>query len=355
MQGTGHNKTNIIYSFFIIRFNNCRCKYDVYDSNACKQLTALVIFLLPDAQEMLLARFPNPKERPLLRILALSDGIDNKSKAKPWQVANALLKHRIVLDAILIAESSKNSELLALVKASNGYAFAPDTISQALELCELETLLSLSERPVISELAWKKPGSEQAVKGMLARLSLSARPEHVSFGVAPPRREPSELSARTMNVEKAIEMHSSKDAAASRGLGGAASESATTDLVSGESMNSAARQRLLKELCYLARNPHPAMDVFPSENNLAFWKVIMKAPKEDSCLYANGTYMLYLQVQKTRQPPPDRHESSMYSHFVLSSCLPIVSTCVHECARSLTLARVLWNSFRTTFHCNRPP
>jgi len=148
---------------------------------------------------MVLARFPDPKERPLLRILALSDGIDNKSKAKPWQVANALLKHRIVLDAILIAEGSKNSELLALVKASkfwtldfgvgsswlrghpqgpetnsggwlpatshtqvtrprrmslrNCYGFAPDTISQALELCELETLFSLSERPVISELA----------------------------------------------------------------------------------------------------------------------------------------------------------------------------------------------------------
>jgi hypothetical protein len=136
-----------------------------------------------------------------------------------------------------LQRAAKNSELLALVKASNGYAFDPDTISQALELCELETLLSLSERPVISELAWKKPESEQALKGMLAWLSLSARPEDVAFRVAPPRREPSELSARSMNVEKAIEMHNSKDAAASRGLGGEASESAATDLVSGESMN----------------------------------------------------------------------------------------------------------------------
>ena len=110
-----------------------------------------------------------------------------------------------------------------------------------------------------------------------------------------------------MNVEKAIEMHSSKDAAANRGLGGAASESAATDLVSGESINSAARQCLLKELRYLAKNPHPAMDIFPSESYLAFWKVITKAPKEDSCLYANGTYLLYLEVQKARQPPPDFH------------------------------------------------
>jgi hypothetical protein len=84
-----------------------------------------------------------------------------------------------------------------------------------------------------------------------------------------------------------------KDAAASRGLGGAASESAATDLISGDSMNSAALQRLLKEIRYLAKNPHPAMDIFPKREQR---KVIIIAFKEDSCLYANGTYMLYIQV-----------------------------------------------------------
>jgi len=86
------------------------------------------------------------------------------SSAKPWQVAKALLEHRIVLDAILIGEGNTNSQLIALVKASNGYAFAPETIVQALELCELETLLSMNERPVIAENAWRKPGSQQVLR-----------------------------------------------------------------------------------------------------------------------------------------------------------------------------------------------
>jgi len=262
---------------------------------------------------MLLERFPDPKEKPLLRILALSDGIDNKSKAKPWQVANALLEHRIVLDAILIGEGSQNSELLALVKASNGYAFAPDTISQALELCELETLLSLNERPVISDLAWQKPGSEHVIKGMLSKLGRSAKVEDVGFGVAPPRREPSELSSRSMNVARAIATHGSEEGAeAAAGLGGAAPPRAAKDHVPGEGgMTAAARQRLLKELRFLAKNPHPAMDIFPCESNLAFWKVILTAPREDSCLYSNGTFMLYLQFPEEfpNQPPTVRFKT----------------------------------------------
>ena len=262
---------------------------------------------------MLLERFPDPKEKPLLRILALSDGIDNKSKAKPWQVANALLEHRIVLDAILIGEGSQNSELLALVKASNGYAFAPDTISQALELCELVTLLSLNERPVISDLAWQKPGSEHVIKGMLSKLGRSAKVEDVGFGVAPPRREPSELSSRSMNVARAIATHGSEEGAeAAAGLGGAAPPRAAKDHVPGEGgMTAAARQRLLKELRFLAKNPHPAMDIFPCESNLAFWKVILTAPREDSCLYSNGTFMLYLQFPEEfpNQPPTVRFKT----------------------------------------------
>lgn len=79
----------------------------------------------------------------------------------PWQVANALLEHRIILDAILIGEGRKNSDLIALVKATNGYAFAPTGMSRALELCELETLLSSNERPVLSDRDWPKPGKQQ--------------------------------------------------------------------------------------------------------------------------------------------------------------------------------------------------
>ena len=55
----------------------------------------------------------------MLRAVAMGYG----SQSKLWQVANALLQHRIVLDAILIGEGQENSDVMALVKATNGYAF----------------------------------------------------------------------------------------------------------------------------------------------------------------------------------------------------------------------------------------
>jgi len=94
-----------------------------------------------------------------------ADATGYGSQSKPWQVANALLQHRIVLDAILIGEGQENSDVMALVKATNGYAFAPTSMSEALELCELETLLSSDERPVLTPQDWPKPGTQQVLLG----------------------------------------------------------------------------------------------------------------------------------------------------------------------------------------------
>ena len=47
------------------------------------------------------------------------------------------------------------------------------------------------------------------------------------------------------------------------------------DLGSGEGMTSAGCQRLMQELRFLAKNPQPVMDIFPSESNLGFWKVVL--------------------------------------------------------------------------------
>lgn len=125
--------------------------------------------------------------------------------------------------------------------------------------------------------------------------------------------EPSELSFRSMNVARAIETHSNKDGRNNEEAesGGGDSESVEKDHVSGEGMTSAARQSLVKHLRFLAKNPHPAMDSFRSESNLAFWKVILTAPQEDSCLYANGTYMLYVQFPADfpSQPPTVRFKT----------------------------------------------
>ena len=47
-----------------------------------------------------------------------------------WQCAQALLKRRIVLDAIMIGDDAHNPDLITLAKITNGYAFLPDNISE---------------------------------------------------------------------------------------------------------------------------------------------------------------------------------------------------------------------------------
>jgi hypothetical protein len=100
---------------------------------------------------------------------------------------------------------------------------------------------------------------------MLATKGANAKTEDVGMGVAPPRREPAELDAPSFNVKRALETYGSE-----QGASDAPEPSGN--------LTRQSRKRLMQELKYLAEDPHPAMDVFPSESNLAFWKVIMTAP-----------------------------------------------------------------------------
>ena len=61
----------------------------------------------------------------------------------------------------------------------------------------------------------------------------------------------------------------------------------------------ALRKRLMAELRHLSSNQHPAFDVDPSEANIAFWKVVLEAPVESSCLYAGATYLLTMEFPPT--------------------------------------------------------
>jgi len=96
-----------------------------------------------------LAEFKKDHENAKLRILCLTDGEDTKSTGDPVEVAGLLQKHQIICDSIMIGEGANNKTLRAISKATGGYAFAPKTLADALKLNELETLLTLFERPEI--------------------------------------------------------------------------------------------------------------------------------------------------------------------------------------------------------------
>lgn len=69
--------------------------------------------------------------------------------------------------------------------------------------------------------------------------------------------------------------------------------------------------RLLSELRNISANPHPHYDVYVSESNFGFWKVVMEGPPESS--YASGTFVLYLDMEKDYPvcPPKGRFCTSM--------------------------------------------
>jgi ubiquitin-protein ligase len=272
------------------------------------------------------ARAPTP-----LRILLLTDGRDTSSAAVAWELLQELLKHRIVLDVIAIADGTSNEDLLAISSITHGQCFCPETIAEALELCELETLLSLSQRPVIQPAAWKQPGPMQAMKQLLQDCLWGVGNDVEGLITAhrdalPARRQPAEMDLSSMSLEKAIQ---SSQAGAVQGDGAAP----------GAAAGVSRQRRLMSEIRKLSQHPHPNFDIFPTgtrpdsarrglpakgacclrlrpclcpladhtsplapcpparalaETNLSFWKVVMEAP--DGCLYAGGTYLLTLDL-----------------------------------------------------------
>uniref|UniRef100_A0A1X7UR59 U-box domain-containing protein n=1 Tax=Amphimedon queenslandica TaxID=400682 RepID=A0A1X7UR59_AMPQE len=75
------------------------------------------------------------------RILCLTDGKDNRSKATPFDVSAFLAKKNVVVDSILIT-SGGNANLKAISHATGGLCFLPKNRREGTRIFEMETLLS---------------------------------------------------------------------------------------------------------------------------------------------------------------------------------------------------------------------
>jgi Ubiquitin-protein ligase len=58
----------------------------------------------------------------------------------------------------------------------------------------------------------------------------------------------------------------------------------------GAAASSECRKAIRAELLKLHREPHAACDVYPSEQDMAFWKVVLEGP--DGSSYVGGTFLL---------------------------------------------------------------
>lgn len=88
------------------------------------------------------AKYPNI----LLRMIALTDGEDNRSTYKPVDVAKLILKNRITLDSFVVSHQSQG--LKSITHVSGGRCYCPEELITGMKLFEIETILSVRARDV---------------------------------------------------------------------------------------------------------------------------------------------------------------------------------------------------------------
>jgi ubiquitin-protein ligase len=68
---------------------------------------------------------------------------------------------------------------------------------------------------------------------------------------------------------------------------------------------------LLSEIKAMIDHSHNYMDIYVSQSNMGFWKVVMQGPPDSA--YANGTFLLYIEVgpEFPRKPPSARFITPM--------------------------------------------
>jgi len=52
-------------------------------------------------------------------------------------------------------------------------------------------------------------------------------------------------------------------------------------------------RRILREMKWLLNNSHPAVDIYPCERDMGFWRLVMEGP--EGTPYAGGSWLLYME------------------------------------------------------------
>jgi len=226
-----------------------------------------------------------------LRVLCFTDGEDTLKTIQPNICVKMMQANGIVLDAIMIGEGKDNHILRAMAKATGGYAFSPQTLTEALNLNELETLLSISERPKLEISVDEDP--DLNVYADLKKYPLDI----CNREIVPSRKMPKELKNPVVTLEIAVEkgikdVSMEVDTENESETQNMVEESTTENTPQNSVGNEKERlRRILKELRALLREPHPNFDIYPSVDNIGFWNIVMEV--DEGSMYSHGTWLLY--------------------------------------------------------------
>ena len=165
----------------------------------------------------------------------------------------------------------------AIAEATNGCAFRPKDHTESLHLFQMETLLRLSERLV---------GQRKPICDSLKDLEKYKDEKSYPYSTHPPRAQPGELK-HSVTTPKSV-LHWATVAPPKN--------------LAAPSLNRV--KRILSELASYQKEPHRYVQVFPCEEEINFWRLLMVGP--ETTPYAKGTFLLYVKFpQKYPHSPPE--------------------------------------------------
>ena len=238
-------------------------------------------------QQLNIFKTQNPAYQELpCRIICLSDGGGKNSTSHATSVARLLIENNIKMDSVLLSRKVLDTHLIA--KASGGFSFMPTSTEELLSIFEHETMLSMKVRE--HRTAAFSPGQSINLNSQ-AILPVDTAPRHIAHG---------KLNNTVQTVEKCLTR-----AFIQRQL----STHTNTDLT----------KRILQELSYYQTHPHPAIEVFPGEEHIDFWRIIMEGPEDTP--YEGGIFELFIEFinEYPSKPPNIRFITPIYHCNINSS------------------------------------
>ncbi|KAF2996796.1 hypothetical protein E8E13_000636 [Curvularia kusanoi] len=226
-------------------------------------------------------KYPSTK----MRIICISDGEDNKSNRLVHDLVPQLNASRIVVDSFCLGKAN-NKALQALSHMTGGYKLRPNSLDEAMAICEMEPVLSLLERPavVLPHFASRHANSalwrfEQAKK--------STTVDRATQDGFPPRKAHPQLASSFVEL-----INFARNVSQTR------------------SDSNLRLSRIHTEIRTCGALVHPHYDVYICEENFGFWKIVMQGPPEST--YAGGTFLFYLEMTEDypMSPPKARFETS---------------------------------------------
>ena len=259
------------------------------------------------------ATYPQYSQVPK-RLLCLTDGGDNSSKITPEQATNILIKRRIIMDTVLLDKELTYTHYIA--KASGGYSFQPKSSQELLSIFENEPMLTLRMRkqviPLLSPCDDSDPKLSQSSKGkdlpdpispslqlhlgasylQFLRTSLTICSGWLTDNIPSEYDDILEHSIPDKMNKPVITIH--------KCLTFAMRQKHLGNIV----YNLTHTKRLLQELAHYVTNPHKSFEIFPCEESIDFWQLILVGP-ENTC-YEGGIFHLFIEfTEKYPSKPPN--------------------------------------------------